>query len=311
MQNNNENKDREEVLTIKRAAFDSMGAFNGYKSLRGKGTELIGILQDKDNVVFAPRSSCETDPELKQIIPYIAIISGDSILVYERSVSGSEERLHGQMSIGVGGHINKNDHEDDAVLAMMEGAAREAQEEIGVEVDLTTLGKSIYGLVNDESNPVGQVHLGICIVLKIDKEQEAEVLGKCEHTLKNPRFIPIIDLEDPQFFMSLETWSQYFSMGYIAERCVNGKWHDPGFRERVGMLAMVSANLSSAANGYLLEETPRAHMKAREQVEAGSGEVQCLIKGLMANDDITEDAIRGHAEGFMEYLKQNLRHQGE
>ena len=311
MENTNNNKDGEVVLTIRREAFDIMGAFNGYKSLRGKGQELLGVLQEQANVVYAPRSSCETDANLKQLIPYIAIISGDSILAYERSVSGSEDRLHGQMSIGIGGHINLEDNSENPVLALLEGAAREALEEAGIEVDLDTLAKSIYGMVNDESNPVGQVHLGVCFVLKLDPEQEAEVLSKCEHTLKNPKFIPIIDLEDPQFFMKMETWSQYFSMGYIAERCVNGKWHDPGFRERVGMLAMVSANLSSAASGYLLEETPRAHMKVRNDVAKGAGEVQCLIKGLMANDDISEDLMRESAEGFMEYLKQNLRHQGE
>lgn len=311
MQNNNENKDGEVVLAIKRAAFDKMGAFNGYKSLRGKTTELVDLLQESGNVVTSPRSECETDTNLKQIIPYIAIISGDDILTYERASSGSEGRLHGQMSIGIGGHVNPEDGHEDAFLTMLMGAAREAKEEVGADVDLTTLGKSIYGLVNDESNPVGQVHLGVCFVIKIDKDQEASILASCEHTLKNPKFVPIIELEEPQFFASLETWSQYLSMGYIAERCVNGKWHDPGFRERVGMLAMVSANLSAAASGYLLEETPRAHMKARFDVQTGAGEVQCLIKGLMANDDINEEGLKASAENFMEYLKQNLRHQGE
>jgi len=309
MQNNENNKDGEVVLTITRTAFDGMGAFNGYKSLRGKTAELTELLQNKDNVVFAPRSTCETDTSLKQLIPYIAIISGDKILAYERASSGSEERLHGQMSIGIGGHVNPDDNKEDPALALLEGAAREAKEEIGVEVDLTTLGKSIYGLVNDESNPVGQVHLGVCFVIKIDEEQEESILKGCEHTLKNPRFIPIIDLEDPKFFAILETWSQYLSMGYIAERCVNGKWHDLGFRERVGMLAMLSANLSSAAAGYLLEETPRAHMKARMDVEAGAGEVQCILKGLMANDDISEEGMKERAQEFMEHLHQNLRHQ--
>jgi predicted NUDIX family phosphoesterase len=311
MENSNENKDGEEVLAITRTAFENMGSFNGYKSLRGKQKELTDLLSDETNTVFSPRSSCETDTNLKQLIPYIAIVSGDKILAYERSSSGSEERLHGQMSVGVGGHVNKEDGFNNPVLAFMEGAAREAKEEIGVEVDLTTLGKSIYGLVNDESNPVGQVHLGVCIVLKLDEDQEEEVIKQCEHTLLNPKFVPIIDLEDPAFFMSLETWSQYFSMGYIAERCINGKWHDPGFRERVNMLAMVSANLSSTATGYLLEETPRAHMKARSMLEAGAGEVQCMLKGLIANDDISEDKIVENAQKFMDVLKQNLRYQSE
>lgn len=310
MENNENNKDGEVVLTITRAAFDGMGAFNGYKSLRGKSLQLTNLLQDKGNVVFSPRSECETDASLKQIIPYIAIISGDNILAYERSSSGSEDRLHGQMSIGIGGHVNDMEHGGgDAFLTMLQGAAREAKEEVGVKVDLTTLGASIYGLVNDESNPVGQVHLGVCFVIKIDKEQEESILKSCEHTLKNPRFIPIIDLEDPKFFALLETWSQYLSMGYIAERCVNGKWHDKGFRERVGMLAMLSANLSSAAAGYLLEETPRAHMKARMDVETGAGEVQCILQGLMANDDISEENMKERAQEFMAYLHQNLRHQ--
>ena len=44
---------------------------------------------------------------LKQLISYCLLENEKGeILVYERLSGGGEERLHGQSSIGVGGHMN-------------------------------------------------------------------------------------------------------------------------------------------------------------------------------------------------------------
>ena len=49
----------------------------------------------------------EEDPEFKQLISYCLLENqSGEILVYERLSGGGEERLHGQSSIGVGGHMN-------------------------------------------------------------------------------------------------------------------------------------------------------------------------------------------------------------
>lgn len=302
------NKTEETILTVTREAFEKTGAFNGYRSLRGK-TDLMDLLQDKEATKYIPRGEAEADPTHKQIIPYIAVMVEDQVLVYERAVSGGEERLHGQVSMAIGGHVNTEDDPSDPVFTFINGALREAKEEAGIEVDAETFMKSIYGMVNDDSSSVGQVHLGICVVLKADPGSEQSILNACEHTMLNPRFIPIIDLEDQAFFDQLETWSKYFAMGYIQERSVNGRWEDEGFRERVTMLCICASGLSAAAAGYLLEETPRSHMMARKRLEAGAGEVQAMLQGLAANEDIHLEKVREHAQDFVKELQQSLRYQ--
>ena len=49
----------------------------------------------------------EEDPSYKQLISYCLLENeNDEILVYQRLSGGGEERLHGQSSVGVGGHMN-------------------------------------------------------------------------------------------------------------------------------------------------------------------------------------------------------------
>lgn len=59
---------------------------------------------------FVVRSIAEHDSSLKQIIPY-CVVSNErgEVFVYERK--GSESRLHGFYSLGIGGHINDGDGE--------------------------------------------------------------------------------------------------------------------------------------------------------------------------------------------------------
>lgn len=305
-----ENKHDEVVLAITREAFEQEGTFQGYRSLRGK-TWLADILANKEAVKFAPRSTAETDTSLKQLIPYVAVIAGDSILMYERGMSGSEERLHSQLSIGIGGHINEEDDAEDPLFAFINGSIREIQEEIGIKIGADDLMQSLYGLINDESNPVGQVHLGVGFAIRISEEDKEHVIKSCEDCLANAKFIPIIDLEDPATYTRLETWSRYLAMGYIQERSTNGKWHDAAFRERVGLLAICSSNLASACSGYLLEETPRTHMKARENVERGAGEVVCMLEGLNKNGDIAQAEVKRHAQEFFSEITKVMKHQNK
>ena len=61
------------------------------------------------NFEFKSREAVEKNQDLKQIIPYVIIQTKDlkNIAVYKRK--GSEERLHDLWSIGIGGHINPID----------------------------------------------------------------------------------------------------------------------------------------------------------------------------------------------------------
>ena len=72
-----------------------------------------------------------------------------------RTRAGGDERLHDRFTIGVGGHVNP---EDEDVLG---GLRREWAEE--VEADFTPDFEPI-GVLNDDSNLVGAVHLGLVYV---------------------------------------------------------------------------------------------------------------------------------------------------
>jgi predicted NUDIX family phosphoesterase len=100
---------------------------------------------------FRPRRELETDPSWKQIIPYVVVRDGPRYLLMRRTRAGGDERLFERYSIGVGGHLNPGDGDVEG------GLRREWAEEIAADFvpDFT-----FVGLLNDDENPVGAVHLG-------------------------------------------------------------------------------------------------------------------------------------------------------
>ncbi|MED5329994.1 MAG: hypothetical protein VX916_01750 [Planctomycetota bacterium] len=105
---------------------------------------------------FVERRWAEQDSSLKQIIPYNLIVHGDEIYLLKRLDSGGESRLHGKLSIGVGGHINPVDEAEGDLLDI--GCRRELDEELNLETPFTL---KPAGVINDESNDVGSVHIGL------------------------------------------------------------------------------------------------------------------------------------------------------
>jgi len=101
------------------------------------------------------RGRAEADPTHKQLIPYVVVRDGNRAFLMERSDAGADARLHRRATIGVGGHVNPEDEGVDPVAA---GVAREWAEEI--EADWTPTFVPI-GVLNDDRNAVGSVHLGI------------------------------------------------------------------------------------------------------------------------------------------------------
>ena len=111
--------------------------------------------------VFLKRSECETDPTYKQIIPYVIVSYHNKYLLLKRLPAQGEKRLHGLYSIGVGGHIKENEDagEKDIIVA---GTLRELNEEVA----LSRVGAPGYiGFLNDNTNEVGSVHLGLVFML--------------------------------------------------------------------------------------------------------------------------------------------------
>jgi predicted NUDIX family phosphoesterase len=105
---------------------------------------------------FLPRSAMEGDPAWKQVIPYPVLRDGDDWFLMRRTTAGGDPRLHDRYSIGVGGHVNPEDGGLDGDLTM--ALRREWHEELDVDFVPTF---RFVGLLNDDTTPVGQVHLGL------------------------------------------------------------------------------------------------------------------------------------------------------
>jgi predicted NUDIX family phosphoesterase len=189
----------ENILVVRRSLLDKLGAFQG---LNFEPQNYLDALLSRGNNFFLPRSKAETDPTHKQIIPYVLIACDGRVLYYVRGKKAGEQRLVAKGSIGIGGHMNDTDESlfawDEA--AYRAGVEREVNEEIAIG---SPFEDRIVALLNDDATEVGQVHLGIVHVFRL---QEPKV-EKREAMITNLSFLTRAELEQRR--ETLESWSQY------------------------------------------------------------------------------------------------------
>lgn len=190
----------EEILVISRELFDELGSFQGIE------TDVVRYLEailDPANNFFMDRAEAEEDPSFKQIIPYALFHHQGHYLHYTRGKSGGESRLHAQGSVGVGGHINPVDERADPLgrETYLAGVEREIDEELNISGDHKN---QIVALLNDDSNDVGKVHLGVVHIFEL----ESNDVTSAEDALANLAFQSAANLKGP-LHASLETWSKF------------------------------------------------------------------------------------------------------
>lgn len=158
---------------------------------------------------FVEREYAERSPHLKQIIPYAMVCVGDDVLMVERTKKGGESRLHNKLSIGIGGHINPVDAEVEAVEHLAAGGpnnlftaatARELTEELTLEGDFRATS---VGIVNDDTNPVGAVHVGLVQVIQVRGSVEVRETEQLVGRLVAPSELRSLRSAGANF----ETWS--------------------------------------------------------------------------------------------------------
>lgn len=175
--------------------------------------EMLARMREK--AFFIERREAEGDPRLKQLIPYCLVCRPDQgeLLLMERLPAQGEARLHGKLSIGVGGHINPPDEEEEEDI-ITAGLRRELAEEVILEGEERV---QLLGLINDDSNPVGAVHFGLVFGLVLAPGGSAEIREK--EAIKGG-FLPLEEiLTLCQNTTKFETWS-----AAILER--TGAWRD-------------------------------------------------------------------------------------
>src|SRR5437868_6360066 len=185
----------ERVLVVPGAELDRLGRFQGFS---GEADRYLRGLLLPELAQFRPRSEVEDDPGFKQIIPYVVFRAGDAVFCYTRGKSQGESRLHRRRSLGVGGHVEESDADGRPTLDAYEMAMRrELDEEVAVESPGTIRR---MGLINDDSTPVGRVHLGVVHLYELERP----AVSPREEGLAEAEFVRLADLRND--WEQFETW---------------------------------------------------------------------------------------------------------
>ena len=144
----------EQVLVLPR---DSVPGGCGFTGVRDAGTGDLAVLRAAvvSHGQFMERPLAEESPAFKQLIPYVVVRDGERVFLMQRTDAGGDARLHGKASIGVGGHLNPVDEGADPLT---DGLLREWSEELVADWEPEF---RLVGMLNDDSNAVGSVHLGV------------------------------------------------------------------------------------------------------------------------------------------------------
>ena len=190
----------EKVLVFPRSLFERLGVFQGFNA---DVNRYLPAILDKKNNSFQPRAQAETNPDFKQIIPYVVVTDGKSILHYVRGKKAGEQRLVDKGSIGIGGHINNNDEDtplfEDGLQMFQKAVKREVREELSVQ---GSFDATPVGLINDDSTEVGRVHFGVVYILF----RTPDKVKKNEQVITQVEFVPIEELKAKR--EQMESWSQ-------------------------------------------------------------------------------------------------------
>jgi predicted NUDIX family phosphoesterase len=172
----------------------------------------------------AQSSTQQGDDRYRQVLPYVTVRNSQGLLLpYLRGSAVGENRLAGNISVGFGGHVDLIDvvHRDSVInlLKTIElNISRELAEELIINRDGVRFGLCadipvmeagelrFNGLINDNSNEVGRLHLGFSFdyVLKPGydatcREEELRVLPWCEDS-------KVFDMPDT----TVESWSSLY-----------------------------------------------------------------------------------------------------
>ena len=116
----------------------------------------------------------------------------------QRTSRQTEKRLHNKFSLGIGGHINPDSsgHGSNLIIG---GLYKELNEEVLIN---SPSDLKFIGTINDESNSVSRVHLGLLYELEVLSD-EYEVLEKDKMSAQWENRDNLI-----HYYDRFETWSQ-------------------------------------------------------------------------------------------------------
>ena len=250
-------KHAEKVLVVRRTDIFADGIWHGLKT--DGLAKILNTISTKHK--FLPRADVEEDARWQQIIPYLIFEYQNKIFLMKRKGDHTDRRLADKYSIGVGGHINKEDVKELKSSAsrakrgeqrvkgegvIMDWARREFEEEVGYR------GKyklEFLGLVNDDSNDVGLVHLGLIIKLIGDSDQ---ISVRDEHKSGS-----LVSLEGiGKHSKHMETWSRivYDYLSVKKSQRIKEKKSKSVEEVKIRSVNLASDNISGILPDWLIEK---------------------------------------------------------
>lgn len=208
-----EEKGRELVLSVTQVDVARLFASKGATgSLIPVHEDDVSLWLEKAAIAFLPRSIVENDAAWRHFATYAILHDDGRYFVYRRGSSGSEGRLHGSLSLGVGGHVGIDDYVtrrkcDEMMLC--HAAIRELDEELerSIGSDWT-----FVGLIADGSSRVNQVHIGVVYVVNC----KSDTISPREDCLADPQWLTAAELRARRDEM--EVWSQI-----VLDRLIGGQ----------------------------------------------------------------------------------------
>jgi len=184
----------EKILVIQRQnLFSAIPDFSGFQPLHNFSQIQTIITKHQE---FHARSTMEENPLYKQIIPYLVFEHNNTYFLMRRQSTASEQRLKNKYSLGIGGHIRQEDLNSNNII---DWAQREFHEEVSYCGNLKTIP---LGIINDDGNAVGQVHIGFVFLLRGDSPN---ISIKSE--LKEGRLVSLETCKT--MYDDLESWSKF------------------------------------------------------------------------------------------------------
>ncbi|MCP1533599.1 hypothetical protein ABEX89_09380 [Bacillus velezensis] len=177
-----------------------------FQGVNSEDERIVNIMAQIEAHFFEiRRGDAEEDPRFKQPIPYVVIRRDDEVFVYERLAGGGESRLHNKLSLGFGGHMNPMEGAASFSEVLKQNTDRELVEELYIREEdkqnIVTLG-----LINDDENDVGKVHIGILSALQLASAAQVEVKEKDQIA---GRWMKLSELKEENVYQRLEAWSQF------------------------------------------------------------------------------------------------------
>lgn len=130
-------------------------------------------MSDQLDQYYIPRYMAEVSEDLIHPIPYFAVVNEEGkILLYQRGKGVGESRLAGKHSIGFGGHVEL----DKDCLSVKYYTTKSIKDSIisaqtnESEEELVAEGLGYFhhlGVIYDETDGVGKVHLGVASFLVV------------------------------------------------------------------------------------------------------------------------------------------------